>query len=282
MFKLLSSREKEPLPLQFDIVSEKCRNQFVALFYNVMEDSKVDERAVYDEIRMNLGLKPLSPNTAYLFGNEMEIITKDLDDTQFKDLIDMVCQLFFEISQDVKRFNYLAFVDDINDVLRENGLGYKIQDGMMIRYADKNELERIIEPGFEILASNGFDVPREYLLNAFESYKNKDNSAALVNATKALEATIDKISSLMGVKNDKKANINSKLKSLLDKDLCPRYNESFINALYKLLSEAAARNNEGAHAKTDKVDVDDHIVQYALDQTMASILFLVRSYLSKQ
>ena len=281
MFKLLSSRENKPLPLQFDNVSEKCRNQFVALFYNALEDSKVDERAVYDEIRMNLGLKPLSPNTAYLFGNEMEIITKDLNDSQFKDLIDVVCQLFFEIGQDLKRFDYLAFFNDVNDVLRENGLGYKIQDGMMIRYADKNELERIIEPGFEILASNGFDVSREYLLKSFESYKNKDNSAALVDATKALEATIDKISSLMGIKIDKKSNFNSKLKSLLDEDLCPRYNESFINALYKLLSEAAARNNEGAHAKTDNIDVDDHVVQYALDQTMASILFLVRSYLSK-
>ncbi len=72
---------------------------------------------------------------------------------------------------------------------------------------------------------------------------------------------------------EKKSSLNSKISILMDNGLCPRYNESFFITLSKLLSEATARNNEGAHSKNSSSAVDDFTVQYAIDQTMSSILF---------
>ncbi len=280
MYNLLSYREKEPLPLQFDHVSEKCRNQIVTVFYRIISDERLDPDYIYEEIRMNLGLKPVSYDS--LFDDSISDIVKGLDNSQFKDLIDLMCQIFYDIYSKNKYFDYSAFSEDINDILIKNGLGYKVQNGILIKCMDDYEFNRIIEPGFEILYSNGFDQSRDYLLSSFESYKNGNNSSALIEATKALEATIDRLAILLDVSLDKKDKITVKLTKLLDNGLCPKYNESFFNTLVKLLSEATARNMEGAHAKTDSIYVSDHIVQYALDQTMSSILFLVRCYIESK
>mgnify|MGYP003175715894 FL=1 len=78
MYELLSRRENGLPEMQFDVVNEKCRNQFVTLFYCAMEDLKVIPAEIYDDLRMYLGLKPRSPNTILIFNDEMDDITRNL------------------------------------------------------------------------------------------------------------------------------------------------------------------------------------------------------------
>ena len=283
MYELLSRRENGLPEMQFDVVKEKCRNQFVTLFYRAMEDLKIIPAEIYDDLRMYLGLKPLSPNTIPVFNDEMDDITRNLDDSQFKDLIDLVCQIIYDEASKDRHFDYNSFAGDVNHVLRENGLGYKVCNGHLIKYHDEYEYSRLIEPGFEILSENGFEDSKQYLLNSFECYKSENNSGAIVEITRALEATINSIALRMGVNFDQRqidgSKLHVKIKELLSEGLIPRYYESYFNTLTKLLSEATVRNKEGAHAKTGSEPTDDYVVLYALDQTMSSILFLVRAFI---
>ncbi len=280
MYRLLSSKENELPPIQFTVVSEKCRNQFVALVYRVVEELKIsDPSVICDDIKLNLGLEPRSLNEYYDW-DELKTIAFNLDDTQFKDFMDLICQIFYDIKKENKRFDYDSFREDVDMLLRENGLGYKVHDGCLVKYMDPYEYKRIVEPGFELLEELGFVSSKQHMLDAFESFKSGNNPAALVEATKSLESTIDEIASRMRISIEKKNGLNSKVSVLMENGLCPRYNESFFNALTKLLSEAAARNNEGAHSKNGLSTVDDCIVQYAIDQTMSSILFLIRCWVS--
>jgi hypothetical protein len=278
MYRLLSSREKKPLPIQYETVSDKCRNQFIALIYCVIRDMRLEGVHEFcDTLRLNMGLSPISPNT-FRGWDEVKSIADSLNDEQFKDFIDLLCQMFTDLHNDNRKFYYEEFIEDVDIILKENGLGYKVLDGHLVKYMDSEEYDRILEPTFEILSNEGFEVSREHLLRSFESFKLGNNSGALVDATKALESTIDILADRMKIRIEKKSGMNAKINALIEKGLFSSYNEAFLNALVKLLSEAAARNNEGAHAKTGKHDVDDQVVQYALNQTMSSILFLVRCY----
>ncbi len=277
MHRLLSSRENGPPKPQFNTVSDKCRNQIISIVYRAIYDAGLEDPAWFcDMIRLNLGLEPIPINT-FRGWDELKEIASELNDSEFKDFIDLMCQIFNEIYMSDKDLDYEEFTKDVNCIMKQNGLGYKCLEGTLTKIFDEVEYQEITVPCFETLDRCGLKTPEKYLKNAFECFKKGNNSGALVDSVKALESTVDTIADKLAISIDKNDKLNNKIKKLEINKIYPTYEESFLNALVKLLSEASARNNLGAHAKNDD-DVDDHLVQYALNQTMSSILFLARSF----
>jgi hypothetical protein len=64
-------------------------------------------------------------------------------------------------------------------LLRENGLGYRIRDGCLVKYMDSFEYQRIVEPGFELLEEFSFLSSKQHMLDAFNYFKTGDNPPPL-------------------------------------------------------------------------------------------------------
>ena len=179
-YRLLSIRENGAFPIQFDTVSQKCRNQLLSIFYGAMQDLNAEERdAIIDEIRFRLGLEPITVEPFFRSSNDLKKTAKDLDDSQFKDMVDAFCHIFREISESDRHFDYPSFAEDVDEVLKENGLGYKVNGGQLVKYLDETEYEAIVKPGLEILSNKGFEASYDYMTKAFQCVGRNHHGAGI-------------------------------------------------------------------------------------------------------
>ena len=122
----------------------------------------------------------------------------------------------------------------------------------------------------------GFTNSQTSLIEAFNHFKDGDNSAAIHSAHKALESTVDYLLDMhkVSVTKDK---MPVKIKALVDHVAFPSEYESSLTSLVNVLQTTGIiRNRNGGHGYSREVVVEDCFVQFAIDSTASAILFMVR------
>lgn len=280
MLTPLSKRlQPEICELKYPETTEQFRNQITVLIVDFIECMCDDELAGYViyTYYSNTGKGTMDPTRYYSTGALHKMLI-NLKDEDYIDFIDIFVQFCYQSKELCRKVEFNSLVEDINDVMRMNGIDLQIEDGKCKRISEPTIQQEIINPAFRELYRLGFVTAHEYLSKSFELFKQRDNQSAIVSANSALEATIDYI-----MKENKliseKDKIPNKITILVKNDVLPPEYETIINSLTNILQTSSIiRNRNGGHGTSSDKKVDDLFVQYAIDSAASAILFLARLY----
>lgn len=285
MLRLLSERmNPKPIPnvLVTDQASDKFRNQMRHILNRLFNNPNTINHSndVAESICSDfMFLKGGSPYDSQ-YHNFVEIIDQGLQKLSPKDLFDFIDIICLKVSEDPYFMCfYDEFEENVNDVLRNNSIGYKLVGGMLVPFTEEVEAERLIVPAFRILKRHKLNVASEYLSRSFDYLEDGNYEEAVTSAFKAFESVLESVLTKCGISFNKKDTTARKIDLLTSNGLYPSYLESSVQSLNNLLKAPnSVRNNESGHGSSKAKDIKVCMVQYEIDMVTSSILFLVRSH----
>lgn len=278
MYKLLSERMNPSPPpnvLITDYVPNKARFQIVYTLnesfsshdFDHSQHSDIMDKSI-DKFSFLKGGYPDEADSHY--GTMMSLCDQD-----FLDLLDIVCNV--ALNDVYFRYKAADFRKKLNDVLISNSMGYTVAESQLIPCTDIREVEEIIVPSFSTMSELGMTGALNHLNEAYDHFKNRKNSEALLSAFKAMEGAIDWLIDKTSAESSK--GIQSKLETLarvlgLDSYLVEDLNK--IISILKIPGEI--RNKNAGHGSAEITEVEDHLVKFEIDLVASGILFLARCY----
>lgn len=287
MMSLLSERmnpKSPPNVLVRDDVSQKLRNQVRHIVKNYLgfipifdvRTNLVNQICVKYEFEKGWG-----PRDSYSFSYLDTLLCKT-QSVDFLDLVDIICQVLYNNKcLDPELLN--AFKEVLNDVLRSNYMGYRVAEDKLIPITDPAMAENVIMPAFLILQTHGLNKARGELMAAFRHFGDGEFADALNSAYKALETIIEMCLNRQGVDFDAREKTTKKIEKLVQSGMLPSYLQDSTMSLSKMLeSSGNVRNNVSGHGSATEKKIPESLVQYQLDMTASSILYLVESVFDRR
>lgn len=175
------------------------------------------------------------------------------------------------------KYNNQNLIDKINWHLRNNGVGYKYENGSIIRIEDETYFDNVTAPVLSVLGEKGYEDTLSEFLKAYDELKNGQYNDAVTACTRGLETILKTRLDQAGKLDDPNCTVNYLLKQWFENVNVPDYMENYLNNLTPVLQGVATvRNKDGAHGSTegDNDNLDEAFVRYIINQTAASILFI--------
>lgn len=272
----------KPIPnvLVTDQASEKFRNQMRHIIYRLFNNPNVINRSndAAESICSDFMFLKGGPHYDSSFHDFVEIIDNALKRLPPEDLFDFIDIICVKVSKSpFMMCFYSQFEEDVNDVLKNNSIGYKLVDGMLVPFTEEVEAKELIVPAFRILKRHKLDKASEYLSRSFDYLEDGNYEEAITSAFKAFESVLESVLIKCGIPLNKKDTTARKIDLLTNDGLFPSYLESSVQALNNLLKAPnSVRNNESGHGSSEARDIKTCLVQYEIDMVTSSILFLVR------
>ncbi len=273
---------------QYEIVSEKLRNQFILLVSECAPYSKYDLWTPVTKI-LNIEFGEMNTNG---ISNKYQVI-KVLKmcnnvgalycfETVLATLEELVQYEVAESSEDsggfVKHFNYL--ISEVNKKFRENSLGYEYISGNLIRIDSKFIHQEVTVNAIQLLYENEFESASNEYMQAFNDYKNGNLKGAITNAGKAFESTMKIICGELNYSYKQSDNAKKLISTLMNKEFIPSYLQTHFSGLSNTLESGlpTVRNKHSHGDGVIEVEVTDKIVRYALNLCATNIVLLVEIY----
>lgn len=175
-------------------------------------------------------------------------------------------------------------IKELNVRFREHGIGYKYENGHIMRVDSEYLHAQAVKPALELLrgAGEAFAGPMEEFLSAHDHYRHGKHKDAIANALKAFESTMKAVCTARRWPFDPQKDTASKLiEIVLDNELIPGYLQTHFNALRSVLeaglptvSNRTSRHGQGSQPTT----VPDHLAAYTLHLTAANVVLLLEAH----
>jgi len=169
---------------------------------------------------------------------------------------------------------------ELNYRLREGGVGYQFENGVIIRVDSQFVRTEIIKNALSLLSSEQFSGAEDEFLSAHKHYREGDHKDAIVDAGASFESTMKCICDAPGWTYDRKARASDLLKVLKQNHLFPEYLDNSFDQLLAVLKTGLpeVRNNEGSHGQGSMPKrAPAHVAAYAIHLAASNIVFLVES-----
>ncbi|WP_336166513.1 STM4504/CBY_0614 family protein [Acinetobacter sp. 161(2023)] len=227
------------------------------------------------------------------YGYHSEFINGFLSEKNIDKTMDYI-ELAFRVANNIAkseeyedRVQYCGFdsinkhaIDELNYRFDEHALGYQFVEGQIIRRDNTFTHSEIIKPSLEILSRKRFKGASSEFHKAHEHYRNGKNHEALNECLKAFESTMRIICDKQGWNIKSTATASTLIKVCFEKKLIPLFWESKFTSLKTLLESGVptARNKLSGHgAGAVEKEIPRYIVEYAINMTASTILFLVEA-----
>ncbi|KJV38599.1 STM4504/CBY_0614 family protein [Acinetobacter brisouii] len=171
-------------------------------------------------------------------------------------------------------------IEELNYRFDEHGLGYQFVEGQIIRRDNTFTHSEIVKPSLEILSRKRFKGANSEFHKAHEHYRNGKYHEALNECLKAFESTMRIICDKQGWNVKSTATASTLIKVCFEKNLIPLFWESKFTSLKTLLESGVptARNKLSGHGSgAEEKEIPRYIVEYAINMTASTILFLVEA-----
>lgn len=172
-------------------------------------------------------------------------------------------------------------IAELNTRFEEHGIGYEFSGGILLRKDNQFIYQEIIKPALSLLEDTNFSGASDEFLSAYKFYRQRDKKQAISEALKAFESTMKAICIKKGWKFPANATAFPLITILVNNGLIPpELNSHFSNLRTSMqsglptLSNQTSRHGQGLEQK----DVEDYLVEYALNLCATNIVFLVKSY----
>lgn len=228
------------------------------------------------------GIAPLGGNE-HMPGNIREAFkAMKVDDAL--DMTEVISFKIFELDEQNYRAQRVSMgsktprVDEINYRLREAGMGYQLENGMLTRVDSQVIHQEVVKPALSLLSKPGFEGVQEEFLNAHGHYRAGQNKQAVAMAANALESTFKAIFDRKGWAYKTGSRISDLVKVARANDLWPSYLDNSFDQLAATLQSGLPkiRDNDASHGQggTPK-EVPSYLAAYALHLAASKMVFLV-------
>ena len=175
-------------------------------------------------------------------------------------------------------------ISELNFRLREAALGYRYENGELLRVDSEYSHEEIIKPALSILSDKSFSGAQEEFLRAHRYYRSGEYSQSITEAAKSFESTLKSVCDIKGWRYDKGSRASDLLKVVRQNALWPSYLDASFDQLLATLTSGLpkVRNEEGAHGQGTKVKaVPGYIAGYALQLAASKIKLIAEAATDK-
>ena len=172
-------------------------------------------------------------------------------------------------------------IDELNERFRRAGVGYRYEDGCIMRVDSELLHAEVVRPALQFLHQNGFEGPRDEFLSAFNHFKKGENREAITDANNAFESTLKAICDQRGWDYSPGSRASDLLKIVRSNGLLPSYLDNSFGQLAATLKSGLpeVRNNQGAHGQGPvPTETPDYVAAYALHLAATNILFLAEAH----
>ena len=227
-------------------------------------------------------------------GNEYEHCKNCLIDSDSVDkVLDLIEVSFQYIDKNARNFSPLErkrhgisvtasnAIAELNERFRRAGVGYRFEDGMILR-VDSDLIHReVVRPALQFLQQPGFEGPRDEFLQAHGHYRAGEMKDTITDANNAFESTLKSICEQRGWKYERGARASDLVKLVRNEGLLPNYLDHSFEQLAATLKSGLpkVRGEEGAHGQgATPSKTPDYVAAYALHLAAAKILFLAEAH----
>lgn len=301
IFDLFSKRQKRlrgevPEIFTYDEIPNSLRVKIVHIIKDVVgEDVYGDNKkinATYEFIQKTLcreyGLFKLTDG--YNDSNEVQVLNFFLqtdDNERALDIIELTFKFADKIIRNDREYNYYAkpklnpddAINELNDRLKEEGIGYSFNGGEIIRVDSTYTHSEITKPTISLLWNRKFQGANEEYLKAHEHYRHGRNKECLTECLKALESTIKSICKEKGWNFNERDTARKLIQICFQNQLVPTFTQNQFTSLQNLLESGipTIRNKIGGHGQGQVPQrVDDEMTRYGLNLTGTNIIFLIK------
>lgn len=203
------------------------------------------------------------------------------NDEMFIDALDQILSIFHNEGIIYIRGTYNSYifpeaVKETNDWLKYCNLGYRFENGQLIKVSNEYLHQEVIMPALKLISDNRFSVADSELRKSNEHRVADDFESAITEAGKALESVMKVICTIMGYQYDEKGSASSLLKTLKDNDYFPSFLENQVNTLINMLYGLPTLRNKVSHgAGTKERLIFDNYAAYAFHMLTSDIVFLI-------
>jgi hypothetical protein len=217
---------------------------------------------------------------------------KDASDEEALDIIEIAfrCALYF--TRDTNTLSLFRVqepvsqsIASLNKRFLEHGVGYAfVADGtnQLIRLDNEHIHKEMVLPALQLLHEQGFEGANDEYRNAHDHYRKGNHKECLNDCLKAFESTLKTICKRKKWKFDEKKDTASQLIDIcVSNELMPSFMSSHFGAIKSLLSSGVptVRNKMSGHGQGEtQVDVPAYYAEFLLNETAASIVFLVKAF----
>jgi AbiJ N-terminal domain 4 len=279
--KKATEQSGQPDVYQYDNVPDNVINQLIMILHDAIGTS-----GALTNIMKTLAREYGDPSITYSspeqFLRERKHIDEKLDIIELKfRFIDKVirAEILPEIQENFGiTLNPDEAIFELNYRLREGGVGYQYENGVMIRMDSQFVHAKITKKTLSLLSSAQFSGPQDEFLSAHKHYRHGEYKNAIVDAGASFESTMKSICDTLKWQYERGARASDLLKVLKEHRLFPDYLDKSFDQLLAVLKSGLPeiRNNEGSHGQGSVPKrVPDHVAAYALHLAATNIVFLV-------
>jgi hypothetical protein len=177
--------------------------------------------------------------------------------------------------------NAAEAIAELNGRFREHGVGYRFENGTLIRVDSELLHEEVTKPALRLLHVHGFEGALQEFMSAHEHYRRGEAKDANVDALNALESTLKTICDERKWKYPGTATATDLVKIVVGKSLIPAELQGQFDHLIRAMKTGLppVRHNFGGHGQGAEVKkVSDHLAAYSLHLMASNIVLLIEAH----
>lgn len=300
IFDLFSRRQRKlkgevPDVYVYDELPGTLRVQLVHIWRDVIGDpggnvdyGRAEEfySTAVDILRKEYGVFQL-PGTTARERPHVELFNFFLKTTEVDralDVVQLCARIIDNATRDYSyrnRTNAPEIADDalveINERLREAGVGYEIIQGDIVRIDAQYIHHEATKPALAILQAPRYAGAQQEFLSAHEHFRKGKNKEALTDCLKAFESLMKAICEKRGWTYGQNDTAKALIDVMFTKELVPAFWQAQFSSLRSLLESSipTGRNKLSGHGQgASPKEVPGHLAAYMLHMTASTIVFL--------
>ena len=276
----------------YDRLPDELRVQIVHIWWDAIGSWETNYdawAAVHDTVAREHGMFQLSRGRCH--GEQCHnFLLGEPAVNRVLDLIEVSFQYIHRVARNFPDYEWYRYgikvgaseaIEELNERFRRAGVGYRFEQGKIIRIDSELVHSEIVKPALGYLNEPGFEGPRDEFLNAHAHYRAGETKDAITDANNAFESTLRAVCDQRGWSYNPGAPVSILLKILRDKGLLPDYLDNSFDQLAATLHSGLpqVRNSEGGHGQGPAPrETPDYVAGYALHLAAANILFIVDAH----
>ncbi|MBN3050852.1 hypothetical protein H4F45_05025 [Pectobacterium brasiliense] len=240
-------------------------------------------RQICCALRREYGEFQLSENSNSYYD---EICDCFLDTRNVEKCLDIIELTFSHINEYVREHsryfkgNPDEAISDLNERLKENGVGYQFEQNEIIRVDSTFIHSEVVRPTLKILSgTDEYEGALGEFMSAHEHYRHGKYKESLNDSLKSFESLMKAIHDKNNWEYNSYDTASKLINSCLKNNLIPSYLQSQFTSLKTMLETGipTIRNKNSGHGQGAEVTVvDEELVSYMLHLTATNLLFLAK------
>lgn len=303
-YELFSRRQKRlrgevPEVYVYDVIPDALRVQIVHIMrdvlgvpgYTISDSPRELYKSIIEILCREFGVFHLTGTSAFDNAHSHQSLFKFiLEEEDVEMVLDAVELSCLAVDTETRSYSYLRREDfdeaateaikEVNYRFQSHGVGYRYESTKIVRIDSEMVHAEVVKPALALLHDKQFAGAEEEFLNAFEHHRHLRHKEALTDCLKALESTLKSIAQNRGWTAPANATAKALLDLMFEQQLIPQFWSQHFGGLRAMLEAGVptVRNRLGSHGQgKDPIEVPASIAGYAIHQTAAAIVFLVRA-----